>query len=571
MRPLVAATLIAVAAGSASAQGVQPNPWGSRTLVKKGVPPTGLTQEDIVRNSPRHGQVTPPRVLVCVVIDQFRWDYIEKAWPALGPWGFRRMIAEGQSNLDCRYEYSLTVTAAGHATMMTGENPAVHGIVGNGWYDRATGRGVSNVGDPNFKVVDGTGTTDRPGASPHRLMVETVGDRLERATNGAAKTLHLSYKDRGAILMGGYHPDEVYWFDDTAGTLATSTYYMEALPEWVKDWTRQGRHTGMAGREWRLTKEKSFYEARCTPDDQPGESKIPHGRTFPKQFVAEVGPNYLAQFEASPFGDLYLIESAIAGMNARGIGRDEVPDLVTISLSGFDKAGHAYGPDSWEMLDFVLKEDFNIGKLLDYLDREVGEGQYTVLLCADHGIAPLVEVSQMRRQPAGRLRGEFVTGGAEEELVKRFGAREGEKTYIADISNDSIVLADDLAPAKRAEVAAALAAYLPTVDGFHSAWTRETVFGPTAPAGSLLGAVQASAHPARGGDVYFVLRPNFYMSGYPDGTTHGSPWEYDQRVPFLAFGRGFGKSSLNPDATELPEATSPRFMAEAARRVLGLD
>lgn len=575
MRPLVAATLLALAAGCASAQESKPNPWGSRTLDKKDTPPQGLTQEDIVANSPRRGQVKPPRVLVCIVIDQFRWDYIEKAWPALGPWGFRRMIAEGQANLDCRYEYSFTVTAAGHATMMTGENPAVHGIVGNGWQDRAAGGYVGNVYDDRTKTVDMTGKTDRAGASPHRLLVETVGDRLERATAGAAKTLHLSFKDRGAILMGGYAADEAYWFDDDAGTLATSTYYMDELPEWMKEWTKQNRHTGMAGREWRLTKEASFYEARCTPDDQPGESKIPHGRTFPKTFLNEIGPNYFAQFESSPFADLYLIETAIAGMTARDIGKDDVPDLVTISLSAFDKAGHAYGPDSWEMLDFVLKEDFNIGKLFDHLDREVGEGQYTVLLCADHGIAPLVEVSQMRRQPAGRLRGEFVSGGAEEALAELFGPREGEKTYLADpkraFSNDSILLADDLAPALKGEVARALADYLPTVEGFHSAWTREAVFGPTAPKGSLLGALQASANSARGGDVFFVLRPNYYMSGYPDGTTHGSPWEYDQRVPFLAFGRGFGKSSLNPDARELPEATSPRYMAKAARQILGLD
>lgn len=540
------------------------------SCVMAGDPPASGKGDDTGDGGRGSGQAAAhPRAVVCLSIDQFRWDYFPRFKQYLGEDGLRRIEREGQLTLECRYEYANTVTAAGHATMMTGFNPSDHGILGNGWWDRKTGKSVHNSADPDTKVVSTTGKTEKSGYSPFRRRKPAVGDDLIAATKGDAKVLSVAFKDRSAILMGPSTGKDVYWFDSQLDQFVTSTHYRESLPDWLIKFQEAKPADRWLGKTWMYKLQPEEYEKHCTVDDFVGESQGKLPKTFPKKYDSEPGVNYYDQVETSPAGDELTLDLAITAMKAMEIGQDDIPDLVSISFSAFDKAGHQYGPDSWEMMDFFIREDEQVARLLKFLDGHVGEGKYVLLITADHGVAPLPEHLVAKGLKAGRIDEKKLERGADAAALEKFGAHHDR--YVVGFNNPYLVL-DPMVTENptQQELADFIDEWARNLVGVQDSWTRAELEAAT-PAEPLKYAARLSMTDDGGGDVYLLSEPNYFFSFYPAGTTHSTPHEYDARVPMFAYGSGFGKfAGETRSDNSLPEAKSPRWMAEAARRALGL-
>jgi hypothetical protein len=494
-----------------------------------------------------------PRLVVLVYFDQFRGDYLERWGAQFGEGGFKRLTQEGVWFQNCHYPYSYTVTAAGHASVATGCPPAVHGVVGNDWYERSEGKSVNCVGsDRHEQIPPRTAAGDdddekkgaKGGVSPGRLLQPTFADALKAATGGKGRVVSLSFKNRGAALPGGKSPDACYWLDGGTGQFVTSNYYRDGVHPWVAAFNKARPSQEWRGRMWTRFRPDLDYEKLSGPDDEAGESNGAggQGRVFPHPFEPtnpKVKPAYLSALFASPFGNELLLSLVENAATAESLGADDVPDLLSVSFSSNDAVGHAWGPDSQEVLDVTLRSDLVMKRLLDTLDAKVGRGKYVLLMTADHGVCPLPEVSRKLGRDAARIQ-PATAAKIEEFLTEKFGKGEGK--WVEAISGPWLYLnprAVAAAKVKQADVEEALAAWLVQQNGVKAAYTR-TALTAGVPASDAAGqAVARSFYPARCGDVYVLQKPYYLVSSaVGTGTTHGTPWEYDTHVPLVVFGTG---------------------------------
>lgn len=495
----------------------------------------------------------PPKLIVLVYFDQLRGDYLSRWQPQFGEGGFRRLTTDGAWFTNCHYPYAYTVTAAGHASVATGCPPQVHGVVGNDWYQRSEGKSVNCVGSDRHEQVPSKTVADpdeddkkgaKGGVSPGRLTKPTIADALKAATQGKAKVVSLSMKNRGAALPAGQTPDAVYWMDGGTGRFVTSTFYRDTVHPWVAAYNASKPADKWRGSTWKHLRPDLDYVKLSGPDDVVGEGKgaAGQGRTFPHPFEPTDGktkPAYYSAVYLSPFGNDVLFGLAEAAIHAEQLGVDDVPDLLSISFSSNDAIGHAWGPDSQEVLDVTLRSDIIVQRLLDTLDAKVGKGRYVLALTADHGVCPLVEVSRAQGRDAARV--QPTTGPKVEAfLTEKFG--KGKAKWVEAISGPWVYLnakAVTAAGVKPADAEAALAEWAAKQPGVHAAYTR-TQLTAGLPASDVIGQqVAKSFFPARSGDVYVVLK-SYHLPSAPlgTGTTHGTPWEYDTHVPLVVFGAG---------------------------------
>lgn len=541
------------------------------------------------------------RLAVLVVFDQMRGDYLAKWQPLFGDGGFKRLQADGAWFPDCHYPYANTSTGPGHASMLAGCSGDKHGIINNNWYDRAAAEDAYCVGSTRYELVPPIPPGSDPDnlnprtkkkpvgvGSPDRMLGPTLADVLKAGTNGAGKVVGLSLKDRSAVLLSGRKPDGVYWFE---GRFGTSTYYRDTLPAWVTAFNKGGLAESYHGKDWVKFKPDLDYNQHAGPDDAPGEGKgkgqgvaFPHPTTGGQDKAGKNLPVGKAYYEAmvnSPYGNDLLLAFAKAAIEAEKLGQDDVPDLLTISFSSNDLVGHAWGPDSHEVLDITLRSDALMADLLAFLDAKVGAGKYAMVVTADHGICPLPE-SITPTGPAGKRYPTLaLLTNAERHLREAFGAPDTpalvtpapkpdakptdppapkrERTlWIEEASLPNIYL--NYAQIKAANqtpdaVAAKLSGWLRTQPGIARAYTRADLLGnalpPTDP---YLAPSRKSYHPDRGGDVVVVTAPFALLGSYPSGTTHGSPHPYDTSAAFLAFGPGVGGGKRTEKVTPLHAA-----------------
>jgi hypothetical protein len=522
-----------------------------------------------------------PRVklAVLVVIDQLRGDFLEKWKPLFGPDGFARLQSEGAWFTNCHYPYATTTTGPGHASMLTGTCPDRHGIVNNNWYDRAAAADVYCAASTRYRLVppvpkaaeeepkEGATTAPRPktGGNPERLLSETVADVLKQTYGAKAKVFGLSLKDRSAILPTGRRPDGAFWF---VGRFVTSDYYTERVPDWVEAFNESKAADRWFGKDWTRFRPDLDYAQHSGPDNAAGEGRgQSQGRVFPHPTGAKTGINktYYDALATSPFGNELLLEFTRACVTAEGLGTDDVPDLLVVSFSSNDLVGHAWGPDSQEVLDVTLRSDAMMADLLKFLDDRVGKGNYVLALTADHGICPLPEASAAKGTEARRVDMRPVLAAAEKHLQAMFGApaqpeakEKAKSAWIEATSAPWLYLNRRVAAAAgkaEAEVARALADFLAKQDGVYRTFTREELAGEL-PATDVIGRqVKRSFHPDRSGDVYVLLKP-YHLPGRPidTGTTHGSPFEYDTHVPLLVYGPGVPGGARSERVT--PQATA---------------
>ncbi|HEX2217904.1 MAG TPA: alkaline phosphatase family protein [Gemmatimonadales bacterium] len=502
-----------------------------------------------------------PRLVVAIAVDQLRADYMDRFRPFFGRGGFNLFLQRGAHLASARYEHATTSTCPGHAVMLTGSYGAVNGIIGNDWYDVAAGREVYCAADTTVRLIG----ADLEGRSPRNLEGATVGDLLKMSTGGRSRVLTVSAKDRSAIMLGGHLADAAYWMEDTL--FVTSTYYRSELPKWAHEFNGSGKITAYFGKQWERLLPTVHY-AMVGPDDVVGEAEEDGlQRTFPHAMGAGSSPgeDFVEAFDVSPFGNDVLADFAMRAIVEEGLGRDTVTDLLGISFSANDRVGHAYGPDSHEVMDVTVRLDRTLARLFAFLDRRVGLGNVVLVLTADHGVAPLPEVFATLHPGASARRFDpaVVDTAVNAALQARYGPAPAPGWVI---HHDQPQLYLNLAAlrAKRVSIEeaerVAQAAVL-AIPGVHEALTA-TELAIARGAGSRSGEV-LSFHPARSGNIYYQMAPYIVADDDPTGTGHGTPWAYDQQVPVLFFGRG-----IVPGVRRTPAAVAD--IAPTLSALLGL-
>lgn len=452
-----------------------------------------------------HAAPRPPKMVLVIVVDQFRYDYLTRYRGEYHA-GIDRLLTHGAVFTNARFEHFPTVTAIGHSTVLTGATPSMSGIVGNDWYDRAAGKVVTSVSDDSFKLLGG-GTA--LGASPARLLVSTLGDELKIARAGS-KVIGLSFKDRSAILPAGHMADAAYWFDLGSGNFVSSTFYFAELPAWVKD-----------------------FNASRPADRYRGAHWLNH--TIPSEGA------HMA-IEASPFGNELLESLAERAIQAEQLGLRGATDLLTVSFSSNDLVGHARGPDSPEVHEMCLATDRVLGKLFQYLDATLGPDNVLVVMTGDHGVAPLPEVAAARKMPGGRMPAGIVPKTVQAALTDKYG----EAKWIANSADYALYLDQELIRRKRldpAEVDRTAAAAFAGVAHVFRVYTREQLSSGAALEEQVARQVQNGFYGPRSADLFVLPEP--YWIFFPQGATHGSTFSYDAHVPVIFMGPGIRRARFD--------------------------
>ena len=495
-----------------------------------------------VKNAASPAGVARPKLVVGIVIDQMRWDYLyryNQLFKQNG--GFKRFLGEGFSCENTFIPYTPTVTAAGHTCAYTGSVPNIHGVVGNNWYDQLQKRAVYCAED---KSVTGVGSNTPEGQmSPRNMLVNTVGDELRLATNFKSKVIGVAIKDRGAILPAGHGANAAYWYDSKTGDFITSTYYMTELPAWVQAFNRRKVVDSLYKLNWSPLLSKEVYPQYAVEEDsKPYEGK-PFGAAataFPYSLEAFVGKDY-SKIASTPYGNTLTAEMAKAAVLSENLGRGAATDFLAVSFSSPDYVGHTFGPNSWEQLDDYIRLDETIGKFFDFLDATVGKNQYTVFLTADHGVAHVPGYLKEHRMPGG-------TFGT--DLIKNINAGLKEK-----FNTDNLVIGDfnyqihlnhgriDSSNLSASEIAQWVVSYLRKQDQVANAFDLSQLM--TTPLNSTLRDRMANGYfPTRSGDIQYILKPG-YIDGGATGTTHGLWNPYDSHIPLLWYGWGIKHGKTN--------------------------
>jgi len=501
-------------------------------------------------------QTPPPRLVVVISVDQLRADYLERFRPYFGPGGFNLLLEQGANFTDCHYRHAVTKTGPGHALMLSGVHANVHGIVGNEWLVRAwpAPEQVNCVEDRDSALVGlaprvvrspGGVLEAKSGRSPRHLLASTIGDQLKLRHGAGAKVFGVADKDRAAILMSGQQADGAYWTEE--GRVVTSTYYRPGLPAYLTAFNAEQRAEKLFGREWTRLLDAAVYESIQGPDDAAGESAVVgFNRTFPKRLDGgqpQIGKDYYEAFDYTPWNNDLVADLARAVIAQELLGEaDGAPDLLAIGFSQPDKIGHAYGPHSHEVMDSILRLDRTLADLFRFLDDKIGLAHCTIVLTADHGVAPLPE----RIAPTGgRIRGADLDRQVFAALDTKFGPlANNERWAVRDglgyHLNPAALAQKQLAPTGVEEV---IRSALAAVPGLAAAYTRTRLMDP-APLDAIGEALRLSYYPPRSPDVMAVLKP-FFIDRASPGTTHGTPYDYDTHVPLLWYGAGV-KAGVHP-------------------------
>jgi predicted AlkP superfamily pyrophosphatase or phosphodiesterase len=469
-----------------------------------------------------------PRLVVVIAVDQLRADYIERFRPYFGAGGFNLFLQRGASFAQARYAHATTSTCPGHAVILTGSYGEVNGIIANEWYDTRTGRPTYCAEDTAVTLVGSAG----PGGSPRKLFGATVGDVLRTATAGRSRVVTVSAKNRSAIMLGGQLADAAYWMVDTL--FVTSTYYRADLPGWAREFNASGAMSRYFGQTWDRLLPAAAYQM-MGPDDEPAERDVAGmGRTFPHRIAG------IDALHGSPFLNDVMADFAMRAVDAEGLGRDTVSDLLGLSFSANDGVGHTFGPESHEVMDATVRLDRTLQRLFGFLDRTIGLANVVVVLTADHGVAPMPEVLARIRpgSTARRLDPAIIESAVRKALSARYGQVDAPGWVVYHVPPQMYLNRAALAalniPVEDAERVAQSA--VRSVPGVHEVLTGSELTRQRA-AGIESGPVH-SFHPSRSGNLYYMLEPYWLPDPSASGAEHGSGWRYDQEVPLLWFGRG---------------------------------
>ena len=473
-----------------------------------------------------------PKLVVGLVVDQMRYDFLYRYYDKYSTGGFKRLMNEGFNCRNNHYDYAPTVTAAGHAAIFTGSVPAINGIIGNEWFNQKTGKSVYCVEDTSVTTV---GSTTKAGLmSPKNLLVSTITDQLKIANNFQSKTIGIALKDRGAILPAGHTANAAYWFDSKDGSWITSSFYMKDLPQWVKDFNAAKIPQKYMAEGWKTLLPIEQY-TESTADNVPFESKLSGEKTptFPHELAAQAGVNLLEVIRTTPFGNSITKDLALAAIQNENLGKSPKTDFLTVSFSSTDYVGHSFGPNSIESEDTYLRLDKDIAEILTTLDNTLGKDNYLVFLSADHGVADVPGFWQSNKLPADV----FDMGIASKQVKEALKTAFGEGEFIRAEDNNQLYLNASTLQEKKltyAQVHAVVRETLLKREDVADVIDLHNLAGTTVPDYQLT-YIKNGLNPRRSGDIMIILNPSWF-AGRKTGTTHGSLYRYDTHVPLLFYG-----------------------------------
>jgi len=481
-------------------------------------------------------EVARPKLVVGLVVDQMRWDYLYRYYNRYANGGFKRLINDGFSVENTYIPYTPTYTACGHTCIYTGSVPAVHGIIGNDWYDPETKKSVYCTEDSTVTTVGSTPSAEG-NMSPKNMLTTTITDELRLATNFKGKVIGISLKDRGSILPAGHTANAAYWYQGSTGNWITSSYYMKEVPAWIAEYNKLKLANKFYAKNWSTLYPIETY-VNSTADEKAYEGK---SSTFPHQLAQFTDKNFDA-IRSTPYGNTITLDLAKLAILSEDLGQDNITDFLAVSCSATDYVGHAYGPNSIEAEDTYLRLDKDFEEFFNYLDKKVGKGNYTIFLTADHGAAHVPGFMNENKLPAGVVSDKEIAGKLNTYLNNKFKVN----NVVLKSMNNQIIFDHDKTDNGSVSfdvLKSASVEFLKRLDGFQNAVDISKISQTT------LQEIQKKMitngyNARRSGDIYYVLQPNWFNGG-STGTTHGSWNPYDSHIPLVFMGWGIKPGASN--------------------------
>ena len=489
------------------------------------------------KNSSQLSSNNNPKLVVGVVVDQMRFEYLNRFKNKYSSQGFLRLINQGYSCNNHHFNYIPTITGPGHASIFSGTTPSVHGIIGNDWYDKIKQKTVYCTTDDKYHTIGAEAKYGK--VAPTNLKVTTVADQNRIFTQMRGKTIGVSIKDRGAVFPSGHTANGAYWFEGlNEGKWVTSSYYMDKLPQWVTEFNASSNISNYL-KTWNTYYDINLY-LESGPDNSNYEKGF-NGKTspvFPYDLKELMGYNEGYDIiKTSPFGNTMTTDFAFSAIEAEDLGDDEFTDFLTISYSSTDYVGHDFGLSSVELQDTYLRLDLEIERLLNYLDKNVGEGNYTLFLTADHGAAEVPAYLSDINVPGSNIGKDDFS-----PLFDAMKAKYGVSDLINNISNNQVflnqerILSLQLNPEELQKFVVNKIIDYPFISNAYTASAMQSNYFNS----GLSMLLQNGYNQKLSGDILFALQPGVIVYG-PKGTTHGSGYSYDTHVPLLFYGNKIKK------------------------------
>ncbi|HEY9177583.1 MAG TPA: alkaline phosphatase PafA [Flavipsychrobacter sp.] len=492
-----------------------------------------------VLSAQAQGEISRPKLVVGIVVDQMRWDFLYKFYERYGETGLKRMMSDGFNCQNTMINYLPSFTGPGHATIYTGTVPAVHGIAANDWMDSKTGQFVYCAEDRTVQTVGGSRKAGL--MSPANMYTTTITDELKIATQQKAKVYGIGIKDRGSILPAGHSADGAFWFDDSTGNFITSSHYMQQLPGWMERFNSRRWADTFMNSSWGLLYPGGTY-TNSTTDDAEWEGRFPGeaAPVFPHKTPVYKNRGYYG-IRYMPAGNTITFKAARACIKGAQLGTDNITDFLCLTFSTPDYAGHNYGPDAMEMEDMYLRFDKELGAFFAYLDKQVGKGSYTVFLTADHGAAHNAGYMRRMKIPAGSETQAEATGRLNEYLKEKTG----KDSLVAALYNYQVYFNTKMmANVDNETVKKLVIDWLYQQEGVAFVADVEDMDDAVVPE-PIKTMIVNGYNRERSGSIQVVMKPGWYSGHGKTGTTHGSWNPYDTHIPLLWYGAGIKKGQTH--------------------------
>lgn len=493
-----------------------------------------------------------PKLVVGIVVDQMKMEYLYRFSNDFSSNGFKRLLNNGYTFHNTHYNYMPTYTAPGHASIYTGTTPSVHGIMGNDWFSRTLGKEMYCTDDSSVQTI-GDGTNKDGQMSPRNLQSTTITDELRLATNYKGKVIGMSLKDRGAILPAGHFANWAFWYSKT-GDFISSTFYGDKLPDWVTEFNKEKRYMPYINKGWDLLKPIEAYN-ESLPDDNPYESKLNGANPiFPYNLKEMYDKKDAGILRGTPYGNNFLADFAMKAIEKEELGKDAITDFLTVSFSSTDYIGHDLGPRSMELQDTYLRLDQTIAEFLTYLDKTVGKDNYVLFLTADHAGAENAKFLNDHNYKVTNIEPKEIVKALKKFSVDTFG-----EDLVLNYSSFNLFLNKEIMKYKGLEIAKvkqSFVAYLMTQEQVKRVYTEEEILSNSGN-DYFLNCIAKGYNVTQNGDLVVLDKPG-YIEYKEKGTSHGTPYSYDTHVPLIFYGWNIkkGESHDKKEITQISPTLS---------------
>lgn len=478
-----------------------------------------------------------PKLVVGIVVDQMRNDYIYRYWNRFGEGGFKRLVNNGYYFKNAHYNYVPTYTGPGHCSIYTGATPRAHGIIANDWFVKKNSSTMYCVQDTSSRTV---GSASKNGLmSPRNQLSSTIGDELKMSSGQRAKVFAVALKDRSSVLPAGHAANGAFWYDDVSGNFISSTWYMKELPAWLTTFNDKKLVRSYLEKGWSTLYPINSYSNSISDDNRyeaaPGKEKP----VFPYDYKNYLDKNSLGIIKATPYGNSITKDIALACLIGEQLGKDAETDLLCISFSSTDHVGHSFGPRSIEIEDVYLRLDKDLEELLNALDKEVGKNNYTVFLTADHGGADVPNHLLDNKIPAGYAKEKKLIASTKEFFKTNYG----DTLLLANMSNEQVFISEEKIRDLKLnllEVEERLSRFLITLPGIAEAYPSSALKNESYAKNDYRALLQNGYNHKLSGNVAYLYQPA-WMDNAEKGTTHGAGYNYDTHVPVIFYGNSIKK------------------------------